>query len=287
MHLDRVVHRPGAPLPGAWRNFGRTAAAAHRAGAQVTVVQTAWEDAEIEVEGVRCLLVREPGGPFIRLPGGRMLRRPPRRLIERVAALAPAVIHVEGLVLPRAVRRLAATLPHIPIVAQDHGTKCPRGWRRWWYRWGFAPLAGVTFTARSQAEPFVAAGILRPDLPVFEVMEISSPFAPGDQQAARSVTGLDGDPCLFWAGNLDANKDPLTVLTAVSQATPKLAGLRLYMCFRHAPLLEAVRARIAGDPALTTRSGCSAKCLTPGSRPTIGPPISSCRPVTPKGVAAP
>jgi glycosyltransferase involved in cell wall biosynthesis len=138
-------------------------------------------------------------------------------------------------------------------VAQDHGTKFPPGWRRWWYRWGFAPLAGVAFTARTQADAFVAAGILRPDLPVFEVMEISSPFSPGDRAAARSTTGLDGDPCLFWAGNLDVNKDPLTVLAAVSQVTSALPELRLHMCFQHAPLLEAVKARIAGDPALVGR----------------------------------
>lgn len=253
MHLDRVARGLDALLAGGWRNFGRTAAAAGRAGAQVTMIQSAWEDTEREIEHVRCCFVREPGDPFIRLPGGRAIRRRPRRLLERVSALAPELIHFEGLVLPRALRALAAALPGVPIVAQDHGTKCPRGWRRWWYRWGFTPLAGVTFTARSQAEPFVAAGILRPDLPIFEVIEISSLFTLGDQRAARSATGLDGDPCLLWAGNLDANKDPLTVLAAVAEVTSELPSLRLHMCFRQAPLLDAVRARIASDPALAPR----------------------------------
>lgn len=253
LHLDRVARGRDAPRVDARRNFGRTAAAAQRAGAQITVVQTAWEDAEVEVEGVPCLLIREPGDPFLRLPGGRMLHRLPQRLFERVSGLSPELVHVEGLVRPRAVRALAATLPNVPIVVQDHGTKCPQGWQRWWYRWGFAPLAGVAFTARPQADPFVAAGILRPDLPVFEVIEISSPFTPGDRQAARAATGLDGDPCLFWAGNLDANKDPLTVLDAVSRVTATLARVRLHMCFRHAPLLDAVRSRIAADPALASR----------------------------------
>jgi glycosyltransferase involved in cell wall biosynthesis len=129
----------------------------------------------------------------------------------------------------------------------------PGGWRRWWYRWGFAPLAGVAFTARSQAAPFFAAGLFRPGLPVFEVVEISSSFTPGDQRAARSATGLNGDPCLLWAGNLDGNKDPLTVLAAVAQVTSELPGLRLHMCFRRAPLLHPVEARIAHDPALADR----------------------------------
>jgi glycosyltransferase involved in cell wall biosynthesis len=217
------------------------------------LVQAAWEDAELEVEGVHCCFIREHGDPFLRLPGGRTLRRRPGRLLERVSTLSPDLIHFEGLLFPRELRALAAELPRVPIVAQDHGTKCPHGWRRWWYRWGFAPLAGVTFTARSQAQPFVAAGILRPNLPVFEVVEISSPFTPGDQGAARSATRLDGDPCLLWAGNLDANKDPLMALAAVAQVTSDLPGIRLHMCFRQAPLRGSVEARIAQDPALADR----------------------------------
>jgi glycosyltransferase involved in cell wall biosynthesis len=253
MYLDRVARSPDALLAGGWRNFGRTAAAARRAGAGMTMVQAAWEDGEREIDGVLCCFVRERGDPFIRLPGGRTVRRRPRRLLERVAALAPEVIHFQGLLLPRELRALAAALPGIPIVAQDHGTKCPGGWRRWWYRWGFAPLAGVAFTARSQAAPFFSAGLFRPGLPVFEVVEVSSPFTPGDQHAARSATGLDGDPCVLWAGNLDANKDPLTVLAAVAQVTSELPGLRLHMCFRRAPQLDAARAWIAADPALAAR----------------------------------
>src|SRR6266704_1501681 len=116
MNLDPVGRDPETLLTGAWCAFGRTAAAAHRAGARVVIVQAAWEDAEREIEGVPCHFVREHGDPLIRLPGGR----------------------------------------------------------RWLFRWGFAPLAGVAFTARKQAEPFRSAGILGPSLRIFEVIEISS-----------------------------------------------------------------------------------------------------------------
>ena len=253
MYLDPRGRAPDALLGGAWRDFGRAAAAAQRAGARMAIVQAAWEDAERDIEGVPCFFVRQAGDPLFRLPGGRRVRRRPRRLLERVAALGPDVIHYEGLVHPRGVRVLAAAFPGVPIMAQDHATKCPRGWRRWWYRCGFAPLAGVAFTARAQAQPFVAAGVLRADLPIFEVVEVSSPFTPGDQRAARSATGMEGDPCLLWVAHLDANKDPLTVLDAVAQAAPGLPGLRLHMCFQQAPLLPTVQARIANEPALSER----------------------------------
>jgi glycosyltransferase involved in cell wall biosynthesis len=253
MHLDPLGRAPDTLLAGDWHDFGRTAAAAQRAGARVAMVQAAWGDAERNVEGVRCVFVREPDNPFLELPGGRAVPRRPRRLLEHVLALDPDLVHFEGLGFPRGLRALAAALPEVPILAQDHGTKCPRGWRRWWYRWGFAPLAGVAFTARAQAAPFVAAGVLGRRVPVFEVMELSSAFTPGDQAAAQATTGLDGDPCLLWAGNLDANKDPLTALDAIARASVERPRLRVHMCFRHAPLLAAVRDRVAGDPALLGR----------------------------------
>ncbi len=99
----------------------------------------------------------------------------------------------------------------------------------------------------------MTTGVLRADLPVFEVLESSSRFTPGDRDSARHTTGLHGDPCLVWVGRLDANKDPLTVLDALSRALPALPDARLWCCYTDAPLLDAVRARLAGDPALASR----------------------------------
>jgi glycosyltransferase involved in cell wall biosynthesis len=253
MHLDPLGRSPETLLAREWRNFGRVAAAAQRAGARVAIVQAAWDDALRQIDGVPCYFVREQGPAFVRLPGGVTIQRRPQRLLERVCALAPDVIHFDGLLRPRGLRALGAALPRVPILAQDHGTRCPQGWRRWWYRQGFRRLAAVAFTARAQAAPFLAAGLFRPGVAVFEVLEVSSPFTPGAQAAARAATGLAGDPCLLWAGNLDRNKDPLTLLDAVALAASALPELRLHMCYRQAPLLEAVRARIAREPALRSR----------------------------------
>jgi len=256
VHLDPLRRTPDELLAGPWRGFGRTAAAARRAGARVAIVQAAWEDAERDIDGVLCHFVREPRS--------RWVWRRARRLLERVLASTPDLIHFEGLLFPRELRALSTALPRVPILAQDHATKCPRGWRRWWLRWGFAPLAGVAFTARAQAEPFFQARVLRPGLPVFEVVEVSSRFTPGDQRRARAATGLEGDPCLLWVGNLDKNKDPLTALEAVARVTPELPGVRLYMCFQDAPLLRAVEARVAGDAALAGRVRLVGKVAYPG-----------------------
>src|SRR5258705_7336706 len=77
--------RPPRELLNAWRDFGRAPAAAARrdeggTGAQVTIVQAAWEDDRSEIDGVRCDFVRENDAPFVPLPFKRAVRRVPRRL---------------------------------------------------------------------------------------------------------------------------------------------------------------------------------------------------------------
>jgi glycosyltransferase involved in cell wall biosynthesis len=90
-------------------------------------------------------------------------------------------------------------------------------------------------------------------VPVFEVLEGSSNFSPGNVGEARRVTGLSGDPCFLWTARLDPNKDPLALLDAFERAMPRLPDARLWCCFGRAPLLEQVRARIARAPALRDR----------------------------------
>jgi glycosyltransferase involved in cell wall biosynthesis len=244
VHLD-PARRPLAELLHAWRDFGRNAASANRAGVRVTVLQASWEDGSHVVDGVTCHFVRDDR-PVLQLPGGRTIRRTRMpRLLHRLGQLAPTVIHFEGLLFPRHIRLLAARFPGVPIIAQDHGSRVPTGIRRMLHRWGFAPLAGVMFSAREQAAPFQAANVLPPGLPVFEVMEGSVSFTPGDRARARTETGLAGDPCIFWLGVLDANKDPLTVLDAVDEVAQHRPAVRLWMCYKAAPLLDVVRERIA------------------------------------------
>jgi len=239
--LDPERREPAALLD-AWPTLRDVACAANADGVRVTVIQAAHRDAVIECGAVTFHFV-----------AGASTRAVMRRVIARAAKLRPDVLHVQGLAFPLQIRALTRAFPHTPVLVQDHGSRPPARWKRPLHRWGLAGIAGVAFTAREQAAPFIVAGILRPDVPVFEVLESSSLFTPGDRDAARRATGVYGDPCLAWVGRLDANKDPLTVLDAVARVLPSLPGLQLWCCYTDAPLLDAVRARLAAEPALAAR----------------------------------
>ena len=136
---------------------------------------------------------------------------------------------------------------------QDHSGRPGEGWRRRLGRWGLAHVAGAAFTVREHARPFVDAGVLRSDVPIFEVLESTAAFTPGNVDEARRRVGIGGDPCLLWIGRLNANKDPLTVLDAFAATAPELPAARLWMCHAEAPLEAAVRRRIGDDSVLAER----------------------------------
>jgi glycosyltransferase involved in cell wall biosynthesis len=183
----------------------------------------------------------------------RISRSWPSRLVRAALALRPDVVHVHGLRFPLPTLRLALAA-RVPFLVQDHSGRRPlRGWRRAAQRLALSRAAAVAFGAAEDAEPFRAAGVLPRHVRTLVLGEGWSDFTPGDVEAARARAGIDGGPCLLWIGKLDANKDPLTVLEALSRAIPSLPDARLWMCFRDAPLLDAVRARLAAEPALAER----------------------------------
>lgn len=245
----RVVHvsfhadhqrRDAGSLITAWRTMTAVAGGVARAGVDVRVVQAAHADETVQHDGVAYNFVNDV--------------KPRRaRVAERVASLVPDIVHVKGLHHGRAVHSLTRALRGTPVLVQDHGNIEPHGWRRTALKWAFRSIDGVSFTVKDQAAPWIAAGVLRASLPVFEVLDGSSPFTPGDQREARRSTGLFGDPCVLWTSRLDANKDPLMMLEAIERSAPRLKDLRLWCCFGDAPLLRVVQARIAASDVLRSR----------------------------------
>lgn len=239
--------RPAAELLQAWPTLPDVASAAASAGVDVAVVQAAWRDETVEHGGIRHHFVAEPA----ELPASASAAAP-LRLLRAVRRLRPDVIHLQGLDFPVQTRLLCRT--GIPVLAQDHGSVPPGRARRPLHRWGLGRIAGAAFTAREQAEPFRRAGVLRAGTPVFEVLESSTRFTPGDREAARAETGIGGDPCVLWIGRLMADKDPRTALDAFARATERLPDARLWMAYGEAPLEAEIRARIASDPRLRDRA---------------------------------
>jgi len=242
--LDREGRAP-AQLLCDWWPLVDTAEIVARTGARVTVIQACAQSATVVQGGVTYFFMARP-------------RKAPtlaetQDFIQLLQRLHPDVLHVHGLGFPAEVMALARARPRIPILLQDHADGVPRFWRRRAHARAMARVAGVSFCALEQAKPFRRAALIKPHTAVFGIPECSSRFVPGDRAAARVASGLFGDPALLWVGHLDANKDPLTVLEAVAEASESLPQLQLFCCFGKAPLLAEVERCIAGDRRLRGR----------------------------------
>jgi glycosyltransferase involved in cell wall biosynthesis len=163
----------------------------------------------------------------------------------------PLVVHVNGLLFPLPTGLLHGALPgDCVLVAQHHAERPWTGLRRALQRWGLAPVDGFFFAARQLATDWIEAGIIRSPRAIYEVMEAGSPLQYQARPAARAVTGLHGDPVILWTGNLNPNKDPLTILAGFETILYQAPQARLYMAYRYDDLLPQVKARIAASEGL-------------------------------------
>lgn len=251
-HVDPLGREPEALLR-AWPTLRMVAEAASGAGLEVEIVQAASCDHELRRAEVGYHFVRESVPSSLRRSAGLWAAPLTRRVCDRVLTLEPDVVHFHSLSYPRHLHLLRRVLPRAPILVQDHKDAVPALWRHPLTRRGLAHVSGAAFTAREQAHPWVEAGLLAGDLPIFEVLESSSTFTPGEAALARARTGSGGDPHLIWVGHLNRNKDPLTFLEALSRVADQLPDPQLWCCFGSAPLLDRVRRRVGIDPALEGR----------------------------------
>jgi glycosyltransferase involved in cell wall biosynthesis len=237
--------RSPAQLLHAWPTLVDVAEAVCRTGVRVSVVQASVHKEQLVQNGVRYYFL-----PFGEAPA---TIRDSAAFSELLHSLALGVVHVHGLGFPQHVLSLAALVPGVPVVLQDHANRPPRIWRRGLWRRGMSVAAGVSFCALEQARPFADAGLVHPRTRVYEIPESTTRFAPGDKEEARRATHVSGEPLVLWVGHLNENKDPLTVLEGVRDAARALPGLQLWCCFGTAPLLREVQRRITTDRVLRGR----------------------------------
>lgn len=218
--------------------------------AQVDVWQRFHSDADLQQDGFT-LRLRHAGPsahprPWTALGG----------LHDELASRAPDVVHVNGLVnpwpLPHLRGRLAAGTA---LVLQDHASAGPPlGMaRRLVWRRALALADAFLFTAREQAEPWRAAGLISEGQLVHAVPEASRSLRPLRPSEARKRSPVAGRPALLWVGRLHPVKDPLTLLEGFERALDALPDARLTMVFATDELLPDVRARLARSAELRAR----------------------------------
>jgi glycosyltransferase involved in cell wall biosynthesis len=228
-------------LPG----LGRFAASLADAGARVTVLARAEEDADLNEGPVRLVTTNDGEGAFA------PLRSPASGVVRLLRRLSPDVVHVGGLLFPVPTAAVRAAMPRrVPVLVQHHGEPPGRGRLGLLQRLLLRSADGVLFTSREIADEWIRGGHLPGETGVNEVLEASTDLEPVPRGEARAATGIDGDPAVLWVGRLHPRKDPVTALRAFEGSIPALPGARLHLVHREAPLLDELKSRVEASPAL-------------------------------------
>jgi len=216
------------------------------AGAKVSVVQRFCYDDEVTCKGVRYQFLYDPAKRQ-----GSLFDRA-WRVNQAVAALSPDVVHVHGLRFARQAWWLKR-MTSAPLLIQDHAGAMPGFRERLTLQPALRCMDAAAFTTMAHAKRWLDASYLRPNMPLFALMEGSSRFRLIDRAIARELTGISGQPACLWVGRLDANKDPITVLHGFAIVLKDMPDATLTMVYGTNPLLPQVCAWLKHHPQVAKR----------------------------------
>lgn len=166
--------------------------------------------------------------------------------------LKPDIILIQGLGFPLQLIHLRLTMGRgVKLIAQYHGEQPLKGLKGWLQKLAGRMTDAFFFTASGNADPWVKRGIINSKASCHEVLEASTYIKKQDRDESRKRLGMGDDPVFLWVGNLDSNKDPLTVLSAFNRYLLMEPDASLYMVYMEAPLGVEVNAAIKGSERLS------------------------------------
>jgi glycosyltransferase involved in cell wall biosynthesis len=179
---------------------------------------------------------------------------PATRLTSALRAERPDIVHFSGLTLDVQLAQVARVCAgmRIPLVVHFHGGVPDSGRLRRLQRYNAGRVSRILVTTFEQAQPWIDAGLYTRDQ-FGQVVETSSPFKGMEQDRARKVTGMTGDPVYLSAGRLDQIKDPLMLLRGFERIAQQQPDARLYCYYLSAELMPEIVAFLDARPNLAGR----------------------------------
>ncbi|HMU47988.1 MAG TPA: glycosyltransferase family 4 protein [Chitinophagaceae bacterium] len=175
---------------------------------------------------------------FIPLKGSRVLF--PARMHRLIRQKKPDVVLVNGLIFPLQVMQLRATLGKKPKIILLHRADKPFiGYKKHWQKLADKCINAYLFTSSEFGDAWKKNINVKK---IHEVILVSSVFNKSNSRADQDKNRHK----FLWVGNLNSNKDPVTVINAFKKFSQHEPGANLYMIYQSDELLEEVK-RYAGD----------------------------------------
>ncbi|MDN5289491.1 MAG: hypothetical protein JWR38_5765 [Mucilaginibacter sp.] len=191
------------------------------------------------------------GTPYHFFKGGNKFWSVTLKTHQFIRKLKPDIVLIQGLVFPLQVIFLRLFCgKSFKIVIQHHGELPFSGIKGWLQKLSCRLVDSYIFTAAGNALIWKRRNIIKPDANIFELLEASTEFKNQNKQESKQRTGITGETTFLWVGRLNANKDPLTVLTGFEQYLDINPGAKLYMIYQTDDMLNEVINKFASNQLL-------------------------------------
>jgi len=179
-----------------------------------------------EQNGVRYIFTRQK----------EKVSRFPFRMHRLIKKLKPDIVFVNGFIFPLQIIQLKLKLgKNVKIIVLHRAERPFTGIKRWLQKLADRYVNAYLFSSldfKSEWRRNIDAEKMH------EVVQASSVFSVADKQLAKAATKVDGQPVFLWVGRLDANKDPLAVVSAFLKFSAEQQDAKLYMVYQSENLLE-------------------------------------------------
>ncbi len=163
----------------------------------------------------------------------------------------PDIVLVQGLQFPFQILVMKWFLiKKTKIIVKHHADHPPK-----WPKKIFQKIADrytdtYLFTSLGNAKEWVDTGSISNFEKVYELPATYTSFSKLDKAAAQQKLGMHAGLHYLWVGRLDANKDPMTVLSAFEKFTGDHPGTSLHFIYQSAECLPQMNQWIAAHPFL-------------------------------------
>lgn len=214
-------------------------------GCKISAIIRFKEDVHIAQPGIDYYFLKDAFGPRLKF------WQIPHRLHQHLPTLQPDIVHSHNFNKVLQLRHLIKVIAgRQPILLQNHAEPPSYALRRLLQKRIFPQVSRFLLPARGQEQLWLKHQLLPADKLRY-LIEASTHFEPQPRAAAQQQSGLHGDPVFLWVGNLNANKDPMTILSAFEGLLSKRPQARLYMIYRYDDMIKSIRQRIASSTALS------------------------------------
>jgi glycosyltransferase involved in cell wall biosynthesis len=186
---------------------------------------------------------------FIRIKG--RVTRLPVKIHRRIRAIDPDLVLVNGMNFPLQLLQLKKYISSEARILVIHRAERPmKGLKGFLQRYAARITDGYLFSTAVHAGEWETAGIIRKPEQTIEILQVSSIFTKINKDVARRRLQISTRRVFMFVGNLNENKDPLTVAKAFVLYAREYPDSILYIIFQSEELLPELKSIAAGSASI-------------------------------------